>query len=139
MDKLTQAKVLAAVAEGVQTTGPQGFDTRSVFLIDRGSMPLWWRNGTPMEEQEEVCGKEHPSRLYALAAAGDALGLTPDPAISGGLTEEEWALIRQLVYHTACKARYDYNMNRDLKQDAALLESAETYEALLTRLTGGGT
>jgi hypothetical protein len=146
-DLLKKAKALAALEAGIAPVTRFGLAYYAAQFQDRG--PNLLPSMVPVSD-------DYNTATDALAAAADALGLTPDPSISGGvLTEEEresvlptllavYELLHsdgvQKALHQATEHPEQLGFDADELLDVIAAYGGmrdEKVEALLNRLKGG--
>jgi len=128
-DLLMKAKALAAVEHGVWLVHKE--------IVGNGYYPVRWIKGEPYPVR--VAGDFFtywPTPTEALAAAADALGLSPDPAVVV-LTEEEKAILNDaLVEYYNVTIREAENLQRRGYEEYARrwIDSAQKTDSLRQRL-----
>lgn len=128
-DLLMKAKALAAVEHGVWLVHKE--------IVGNGYYPVRWIKGEPYPVR--VAGDFFtywPTPTEALAAAADALGLSPDPAVVV-LTEEEKATVNDaLLYYRniALEHAADQERRGYVESAEAWRRTAEQAESLRQRL-----
>lgn len=126
---LMKAKALAALANGILPSTLNGTTFYATILTSPpGELPMQWKLVCP----------EHGSPIEALAAAADALGLEPNPAVVV-LTEEEKAILNDaLLEYRNIALDHAVNQQRRGYEESAesWRRTAEQAESLRQRLVG---